>query len=85
MINNLKNMEFEDFIEKFAEQFEDTPKNHFCADLKYRELDEWSSLVAVCIITMVDEEYGVVLTGEDIRESETVEDVFNIIKAKVTE
>ena len=78
-------MEFEDFIEKFAEQFEDTPKKQFCAELKYRELDEWSSLVAVCIMTMVDEEFGVVLTGEDIRESETIEDVYNIIKAKVAE
>ena len=78
-------MELNVFVEKFAEQFEDTPKNQFCAELKYRELDEWSSLVAVCIMTMVDEEFGVVLTGEDIRESETIEDVYNIIKAKVAE
>lgn len=78
-------MELKAFIEKFAEQFEDTPKKQFYADLKYRELDEWNSLIAVCIMTMVDEEFGVVLTGEDIRESETIEDVYNIIKNKTEE
>lgn len=76
-------MDLKEFIEKFAEQFEDTPKKLFCADLSFKKVEEWSSLIAVCIMSMVDEEYGVILTGEDFRKSETVEDVFNTIKAKV--
>lgn len=75
-------MELKDFIEKFAEQFEDTDASEIKAETVFKELDEWSSLIALCVIGMVDEEFGVTLKGEDIRNSKTVEDLFNTAKAK---
>lgn len=75
-------MELKDFITNFAEQFEDTDANEIKADTVFKELDEWSSLIALMVIAMADEEYNVTLLAGDIREAETIEDLFNIVKAK---
>lgn len=75
-------MELKNFIENFANQFDDTDASVFNANTKFRDLDEWSSLIALSVIAMVDEEYDVSIKGDDIRNSETIEDLFNIVKAK---
>ena len=66
----------EQFIKNFIEQFEDTAPELFTADCKFKELDEWSSLVALSVVGMVDEEYGVSLKGDDIKTSDTIADLF---------
>lgn len=75
-------MELKSFIENFANQFDDTDSSEITATTAYRELDEWSSLTALSIIGMVDEEYDVTLKGADINTATTVEDLFNIVKTK---
>lgn len=75
-------MELKDFIENFANQFDDTDASEFKAETVFKELDEWSSLIALSIIAMVDEEYDVTIKGDDIRNSNTIEDLFNAVKAK---
>lgn len=75
-------MKLSDFIEKFAEQFDDTELSEFKADTEFKALDEWSSLSALSIIAMVDDEYDVTLKGDDIKNAETIEDLFNIVKSK---
>ena len=79
---NCLDMEIKEFIEKFAEQFDDTDASEIKAETVFKELDEWSSLIALSVIGMVDEEYEITLKGEDIRNSNTVEDLFNAVKAK---
>lgn len=76
-------MEIKEFIENFADQFDDTDGGEFTPKTVFKDLDEWSSLIALSIIAMVDEEYDVTLKGDDIRNSNTIEDLFNIVKAKV--
>ena len=76
-------MEIEKFIESFASQFEVTDPNVFAANTAFKDLDEWSSFMALSIIAMVDEEYNVKLKGEDIRNSQTMEDLFNVVKQKI--
>lgn len=75
-------MEIKDFIEHFAEQFDHTDTSEINPNTKFKELDEWSSLIALSIIAMIDEEYDVALRGDDIRNSATIEDLFNVVKAK---
>lgn len=76
-------MEINEFVEKFAEQFDETDASAFTPKTKFRELDEWSSLMGLSIIAMVDDEYDVTLKGDDIRGSETIEDLFNIVANRV--
>ena len=75
-------MELKEFIKNFADQFEDTPVEELTAEVKFKELDEWSSLIALSVIAMADEEYGVTLKGDDIKGATTVRDLFNTVVAK---
>lgn len=75
-------MELKDFIENFAAQFDETDACEFKANTVFKDLDEWSSLTALSIIAMVDEEYDVRIKGDDIRSASTIEDLFNFVKSK---
>lgn len=75
-------MELKDFIENFAAQFDDTDASEFKSETVFKEMDEWSSLIALSIIAMIDEEYDVTIKGDDIRNSNTIEDLFNIVATK---
>lgn len=75
-------MDIKDFINNFADQFDDTDINEFSSETKFKELDEWSSLVALSIIGMIDDEYDVAIKGDDIRLSETIQDLFDIVQSK---
>ena len=76
-------MELNDFIQHFAEQFDETGEELFTPETEFRELDEWSSLISLSIIAMVDEEYGVALKGNDFRQATTIADLYEIVKAKL--
>ena len=75
-------MKLNEFIENFANQFDDTEVRETTAATEFKALDEWSSLVALSIIAMVDEEYDVTIKGDDIRNSKTIEDLFNVVASK---
>ena len=76
-------MNLEQFIENFADLFEETDCDTITATTRFKELEEWSSLVALSVIAMIDEEFDVEFRGDDIRNSNTVEDLFNRVKTKV--
>lgn len=73
----------DEFVELFAEQFDDTDASEFKPETVFHELDEWSSLIALSIIAMIDEEFDVTVRGDEMRSAVTIEDLFNIVKAKV--
>lgn len=75
-------MEIKDFIEKFARVFDDTDTSLLKPDTKFKELEEWSSLTSLGVIALVDEEFDVELSGNEIRKSETIRDLFDIIQSK---
>ncbi len=76
-------MEIKEFIEHFAEQFDDTDISVFSAETVFHELDEYTSLIALSIIAMVDEEYGVALNANEMSSAVTIEDLYNTVKAKM--
>lgn len=76
-------MELKDFIENFAAQFDETDIVDIQADTKFKGLSEWSSLIALSVIAMVDEEYDVRVKGDDIRSAETIKDLFEIVKSRM--
>ena len=75
-------MELNDFLTHFREQFEDTEPEAIDTTTVYKDLDDWSSIIAFSLIAMVKVEYGKTLTGLEIRHCNTVEDLFNTIAAK---
>lgn len=75
-------MELQKFIENFAEQFDDTDPSEIMAETEFHQLEEWSSLIGMGIIAMAKTQYGKTITGKEIRECNTVKDVFNLIMNK---
>lgn len=73
-------MELNGFIANLAEQFDETDTSEIKADTIFKDLDEWSSMIALSVIAMIDAEYDVQVKGTDIRDSVTVEDLFNKVK-----
>lgn len=75
-------MELKEFISAFADQFDDTDPSEITATTEFHELDEWSSLTGMSVIALAKTQYGKTITGKEIRECETVEDLFNLISSK---
>lgn len=73
----------DEFVELFAEQFDDADASVFTASTVFHDLEEWSSLIGLSIIAMVDDEFEVTLKGEDVRTSVTIEDLYNKVVAKL--
>lgn len=75
-------MDIKEFVEKFAEQFDDTDESEFTPSTVFSQLDEWSSLTSLAIIAFVRTDYGKKITALDIRSCETIEDLFNLVKSR---
>lgn len=76
-------MEINEFINNFADQFDDTLVETLSPETVFHELDEYSSIIALSIIAMVDEEYGVALTGNEMKSAVTIQDLFNTVQSKL--
>ena len=75
-------MEISIFLQNFIDILDDTDTKLIQEQTVFRDLEEWDSLTALSLIAMADEEYSVKLTGDDIKSSTTLQDVFEIIKTK---
>ena len=73
----------DEFVTLFAEQFEETDANEITATTAFHDLDEWSSLIGLSLIAMVDEEFDVALKGDDVKGSVTVEDLYKRVIEKL--
>ena len=76
-------MNLDEFIENFASQFDETDPEMITADTRFKDLDEWSSLTALSIIAMVDDEYNVIIKGNDILRSDTIQDLYCVVEKKL--
>ena len=76
-------MELNNFIDNVASQFEDTDRSYFAADTEFKLLDEWSSLAVLLLISMIDEKYHVIITGDEVMAAETIDDLISSNKLSI--
>lgn len=76
-------MRTEHFIQNFIDQFEEEPNVDVTLQTKFRELDDWSSLVALGVMAMIDEEYDVQIKADEMRSAETIEDLIRIVESHI--
>lgn len=74
-------MEIKDFIENFVEQFDEVPATEVTPETHMHEMDEWSSLIALSVMAMIDEEYDVQIKADEMRNSQTIQELFDIVKS----
>lgn len=75
-------MEIKEFIQGFADQFDDTDVEVFNADTVYQELEEWGSITILSVIAFVRTKYGKKITASDLRSCQTIEELFNLVKQR---
>ena len=73
-------MNLNEFVDCFAAEFDETPKEIFGPKTIYKDLDEWDSLAVLSIISMIDEEFEKSVTGADLREYTTISDLYNFLQ-----
>ena len=70
------------FIQLFTDVLELEGYQNISIDTVFRDLDEWDSLAYLSLIAMIDEEYDVVIEGNDFKKLITIGDLFNEIKRR---
>jgi acyl carrier protein len=82
--NNKKinNMDFKEFISNFAAELDETSEDMLTADTDFKALDEWSSLTALSIIAMIEDNYEVEVGGDDLESCTTLNDLFNLVSSQ---
>lgn len=75
-------MDIKEFIENFAGELDETTVDELTPDTDFKSLNEWSSLTALSIIAMIEDNYEKEVTGEDLRRSTTIKDLCNLVENK---
>ena len=73
----------EEFVSRFAQEFIEVDTNDITKDTDFNSLEEWSSMQALIIIAMIDEEYNVTLNAEDIKQANTIRDLYDIVSSRL--
>lgn len=75
-------MELNEFVAHFAEQFEDTEASVFTPETQFRELNEWSSILGLSVMAMIEEEYDIAIRGSEMKAANTIKELFDIVASK---
>lgn len=76
-------MDINVFMAQIAEQYDDVDVTTLTPETTFRKVEGWTSLVALMIITMIDEEYGVVLTGDEMKTAATLQELYDLVASKL--
>jgi acyl carrier protein len=67
------------FNKLFAEQFEDSDDVTFEGITEFKQLDEWSSIMSLMIITMIKDNYNANITADDIDDATVIDDLYKVV------
>ena len=72
----------EKFITLFQETLEIEGDNQLTKETVFRDLEQWDSLAFLSVIAMIDEEYDIVIEGNDFKKLITIGDLMEEIKKR---
>jgi len=72
-------MEIQELISHIENEFEELQEGSLKSTSSIKEMDGWSSMHALILIALVDSHYDILLTGEELRNVESVQDLFDTI------
>ena len=75
-------MIMKEFIENFANQWDETELEVFTPECEFHELEEWSSLTGLAILNMIDKKYCVKVAPVELKACVTIQDVYNLVQSK---
>lgn len=72
------NMDIKSFINSFAEVLEVENVEALTPETEFHDLDEWSSLSVIIVITFLDEKFDKQVDNVAIRKAETIQDLYDL-------
>ncbi|MBR3010283.1 MAG: acyl carrier protein [Prevotella sp.] len=69
------------FIQNFADQFDDEPEG-LTLETRFRDIDGWSSIIALSEMAMCDEEYDVIISANEMENANCIVDLYNIVNKR---
>ena len=72
----------EKFMEQFAEAIDLMDVSKLKRETVFRELDEWNSLAFLSVIAFIDEEYDVIIEGNDFKNLITIGEIMDEIEKR---
>jgi acyl carrier protein len=75
-------MDIQELIKCIEEEFDEIETGSLSADSSIRDLDGWSSMHALILIALVDNHFDVLLTGEELKNSLTIQDLHEVISKR---
>jgi len=73
-------MKLESFTRSLESMLE-VPSGSFSPETKFRATDGWDSLMAIQLVSLLDNDFGVVIDFHALEEAETVSDLFALVEA----
>lgn len=71
-----------EFIENFANQWDETEFEVFTPECEFHELEEWSSLTGLAILNMIAKKYEVKVAPAELKACVTIQDVYDLVQSK---
>ena len=72
-------MDLEEFTKNLEAEFEDIEPGTITPVTNYRDIKGWSSMYALIIIAFVDTHFDIALNADDLKSSQTIQDLYKII------
>lgn len=71
------------FIEKIEFEIDEIENGTLKPETKYRELEDWSSMLGLIFIALIDTEYDITINGEELVNCITIQDLYDTVKSKM--
>lgn len=75
-------MTIEQFIADFENAVEDVEPGTLSAETAFKSIEQWDSLSVLTVIAMVDADYDTRLKARELKQAETLNDLYSIIEGK---
>ncbi len=72
-----------EFISTLETEFDELAPGTLKPETKFNDLDEWSSMYSLIIIALIDTEYEVTISGEDLMSISKVEELYEMVKSRM--
>ena len=76
-------MEMKEFVQNFAEQWDETEAEAFVPECVFHELEEWSSLTGLAILNMLAKKSGVKVAAAELNAAVTIPDACELSLSRV--
>lgn len=75
-------MDIQEFIKAIEEEFVDVAPGTLKPDTRFRELEGWSSMLALILIARIDSDHDVTITAEELASVHTVQGLYDMVLVK---